>query len=103
MSEFELVKGKKNRVTEAVNDILLDFIVFGVLAAGLFTVICAVLGQAEPWLGGICIAAWCFAIATFVHCLQTDGGAVMIGMICLFLVGIVVGILYCFYWLLFLS
>ena len=103
MSEFELVKGKKNLVVEAVNEILFDFLVFGVLAAGLFTVICAVLGQAEPWLGGIALAAWCFAIATFVHCLQTDGGAVMIGMICLFLVGIVVGILYCFYWLLFLS
>jgi len=102
MSEFELVKGKKNRVTDAVNDILLDFIVFGVLAAGLFTVICAVMGQAEPWLGGISLAAWSFAIATFVHCLQTDGGAVMIGLICLFIVGIVAGILYLFYWLLFL-
>ena len=103
MSEFELVKGKKNPVVEAVNDILFDFLVFGVLAAGLFTVICAVMGQAEPWLGGISLAAWSFCIATTVHCLQTDGGAVMIGMICLFLVGIVVGILYCFYWLLFLS
>ena len=103
MSEFELVKGKKNRVTEAVNDILLDFIVFGVLAAGLFTVICAVMGQAEPWLGGIALSAWCFAIATFVHCLQTDGGAVMIGLICLMCLGIVAGIVYCFYWLLFLS
>ena len=102
MSEFELVKGKKNRVTDAVNDLLLDFIVFGVLAAGLFTVICAVMGQAEPWLGGISLAAWSFAIATFVHCLQTDGGAVMIGLICLFIVGIVAGILYLFYWLLFL-
>lgn len=102
MSEFELVKGKKNRVTDAVNDILLDFIVFGVLAAGLFTVICAVMGQAEPWLGGISLAAWSFAIATFVHCLQTDGGAVMIGLICLFILGIVAGILYLFYWLLFL-
>lgn len=102
MSEFELVKGKKNRVTEAVNDILLDFIVFGVLAAGLFTVICAVMGQADPWLGGISLAAWSFAIATFVHCLQTDGGAVMIGLICLFILGIVAGILYLFYWLLFL-
>ena len=103
MSEFELVKGKKNLVVEAVNEILFDFLVFGVLAAGLFTVICAVMGQAEPWLGGISLAAWSFCIATTVHCLQTDGGAVMIGMICLFLVGIVVGILYCFYWLLFLS
>tara|TARA_R100000005_G_C4800836_1_gene92532 strand:+ start:201 stop:512 length:312 start_codon:yes stop_codon:yes gene_type:complete len=103
MSEFELVKGKKNPVVEAVNDILFDFLVFGVLAAGLFTLICAVLGQAEPWLGGISLAAWSFGIATTVHCLQTDGGAVMIGMICLFLVGIVVGVLYCFYWLLFLS
>ena len=102
MSEFELVKGKKNRVTDAVNDILLDFIVFGVLAAGLFTVICAVMGQADPWLGGISLAAWSFAIATFVHCLQTDGGAVMIGLICLFILGIVAGILYLFYWLLFL-
>ena len=102
MSEFELVKGKKNRVTDAVNDILLDFIVFGVLAAGLFTVICAVMGQAEPWLGGLSLAAWSFSIATFVHCLQTDGGAVMIGLICLFIVGIVAGILYLFYWLLFL-
>ena len=55
MSEFELVKGKKNRVTEAVNEILFDFLVFGVLAAGLFTVICAVMGQAEPWLGGIAL------------------------------------------------
>ena len=97
MSEFELVKGKKNRVTDAVNDILLDFIVFGV-----FTVICAVMGQADPWLGGISLAAWSFAIATFVHCLQTDGGAVMIGLICLFILGIVAGILYLFYWLLFL-
>ena len=103
MSEFELVKGKKNRVTEAVNEILFDFLVFGVLAAGLFTVVCAVMGQAEPWLGGIALSAWCFAIATFVHCLQTDGGAVMIGLICLTCLGIVAGIVYCFYWLLFLS
>ena len=103
MSEFELVKGKKNRVTDAVNDILLDFIVFGVLAAGLFTVICGVFGQAEPWLGGIALAAWSFGIATTVHCLQTDGGAVMIGLICLFLVGLVAGILYLFYWLLFIA
>lgn len=103
MSEFELVKGKKNRVTEAVNEILFDFLVFGVLAAGLFTLICAVSGQAEPWLGGIALAAWSFAIATFVHCLQTDGGAVMIGLISLLCLGIAYGILYLFYWLLFLS
>jgi len=102
MSEFELVKGKKNRVTEAVNDILFDFLVFGVLAAGLFTLICAVLGQAEPWLGGIGLAAWSFAIATFIHSIQTDGGAVMIGLICMLCLGIVAGILYLFYWLLFL-
>ena len=97
-----VIKNKKNRVAEAVNEILFDFLVFGVLAAGLFTVICAVLGQADPWLGGISLAAWSFAIATFVHSLQTDGGAVMIGLICLFCLGIVAGILYCFYWLLFL-
>ena len=97
-----VIKNKKNRVAEAVNEILFDFIVFGVLAAGLFTVICAVLGQADPWLGGIALAAWCFAIATFVHCLQTDGGAVMIGIICLLCLGIAYGILYLFYWLLFL-
>ena len=103
MSEFELVKGKKNPVVEAVNDILFDFLVFGVLAAGLFTVICAVMGQAEPWLGGIGLAAWSFAIATFIHSLQTDGGAVMIGLICLLCLGIVAGILYLFYWLLFLA
>ena len=103
MEDIEFVGGKKNRVVEAVNDILLDFLVFGVLAAGAFTVICAVLGQAEPWLGGIALAAWCFAIATFVHCLQTDGGAVMIGIICLMCLGIAYGILYLFYWLLFLS
>ena len=103
MSEFELVKGKKNRLTEAVNDILLDFLVFGVLAAGLFTLICAVLGQAEPWLGGIGLAAWSFAIATFIHSIQTDGGAVMIGLICMLCLGIVAGILYLFYWLLFLA
>ena len=102
MSEFELVKGKKNRVTEAVNDILFDFLVFGVLAAGLFTLICAVLGQSEPWLGGIGLAAWSFAIATFIHSIQTDGGAVMIGLICMLCLGIVAGILYLFYWLLFL-
>jgi len=97
-----VIKNKKNRVAEAVNEILFDFLVFGVLAAGLFTVICAVLGQADPWLGGIALAAWCFAIATFVHCLQTDGGAVMIGIICLLCLGIAYGILYLFYWLLFL-
>ena len=102
MEDIEFVGGKKNRVVEAVNEILFDFLVFGVLAAGLFTVICAVMGQAEPWLGGFALAAWTFAIATFVHCLQTDGGAVMIGLICLFIVGIVAGILYLFYWLLFL-
>tara|TARA_A100001201_G_C4059081_1_gene192136 strand:+ start:50 stop:358 length:309 start_codon:yes stop_codon:yes gene_type:complete len=102
MEDIEFVGGKKNRVVEAVNEILFDFLVFGVLAAGLFTVICAVLGQADPWLGGIALAAWSFCIATTVHCLQTDAGAVMIGMICLFLLGIVAGILYCFYWLLFL-
>ena len=98
-----VILNKKNRVTEAVNEILFDFLVFGVLAAGLFTVICAVMGQAEPWLGGIALAAWSFAIATFIHSLQTDGGAVMIGLICLFCLGIVAGILYLFYWLLFLS
>lgn len=97
-----VIKNKKNRVAEAVNEILFDFLVFGVLAAGLFTVICAVSGQADPWLGGISLAAWSFAIATFVHSLQTDGGAVMIGLICLFCLGIVAGILYCIYWLLFL-
>ena len=103
MSEFELVKGKKNRVTEAVNDILLDFIVFGVLAAGLFTVICAVMGQAEPWLGGIALSAWCFAIATLVHCLQTDAGAILLGLFLMLVLGVIAGIVYCFYWLLFLS
>ena len=103
MSEFELVKGKKNRVTEAVNEILFDFLVFGVLAAGIFTVICAVLGQAEPWLGGIALAAWCFAIATFVHCLQTDAGAILLGLFLMIVLGVIAGILYCFYWLLFLS
>jgi uncharacterized membrane protein YjjB (DUF3815 family) len=102
MDDIEII-GKKNKVTEAVNEILFDFIVFGVLAAGLFTVICAVSGQSEPWLGGIALAAWTFAIATFVHCLQTDGGAVMIGLICLMCLGIIAGIVYCFYWLLFLS
>lgn len=103
MSEFELVKGKKNRVTEAVNEILFDFLVFGVLAAGLFTVICAVMGQAEPWLGGIALAAWCFAIATLVHSLQTDAGAILLGLFLLLVLGVIAGIVYCFYWLLFLS
>ena len=102
MDDIEIIGKKKNRVTEAVNEILFDFLVFGVLAAGLFTVICAVMGQAEPWLGGFALAAWSFCIATTVHCLQTDAGAIMIGMICLFLVGLVYGILYLFYWLLFL-
>ena len=102
MEDIEFVGGKKNRVVEAVNEILFDFLVFGVLAAGLFTVICAVLGQAEPWLGGIALAAWSFCIATTVHCLQTDAGAIMIGLICLMLVGMAYGILYLFYWLLFM-
>ena len=102
MEDIEFVGGKKNRVVEAVNEILFDFLVFGVLAAGLFTVICAVLGQAEPWLGGIALAAWSFCIATTVHCLQTDAGAIMIGMVFLFMIGIVAGTLYCIYWLLFL-
>lgn len=97
-----VIKNKKNRVAEAVNEILFDFIVFGVLAAGLFTVICAVLGQAEPWLGGISLAAWCFAIATSVHCLQTDAGAILLGLFLMLVLGVIAGILYCFYWLLFL-
>lgn len=103
MDDIEIIGKKKNRVTQAVNEILFDFLVFGVLAAGLFTVICAVMGQSEPWLGGIGIAAWTFAIATLVHSLQTDAGAILFGLFFLLCLGIVAGILYCFYWLLFLS
>jgi hypothetical protein len=101
--DIEIIGKKKNRVTEAVNEILFDFLVFGVLAAGLFTVICAVMGQAEPWLEGIALASWCFAIATSVHCLQTDAGAILFGLFFLLCLGIIAGIVYCFYWLLFLS
>ena len=102
MEDIDLIKGKKNRVVEAVNDILLDFFLFGVGAALVWTLVLMVLGQSDPHLGGIALAAWTFGIATTVHCLQTDAGAIMIGMICLMLLGIAYGILYLFYWLLFL-
>ena len=102
MEDIELIKGKKNRVVEAVNDILLDFFLFGVGSALVWTLVFFIAGRSDPHLGGIAIAAWSFCIATLVHCLQTDAGAIMIGMICLMLVGIAYGILYLFYWLLFL-
>ena len=102
MEDIDFIKGKKNRVVEAVNDILLDFFLFGVGSALVWTLVLMVLGQSDPHLGGIALAAWSFCIATTVHSLQTDGGAIMIGMICLMLLGIAYGILYLFYWLLFL-
>ena len=97
-----VILNKKNRVAEAVNEILFDFLVFGLGSFIWWSIVCMVMGQAEPWLGGISLAAWTFGIATTVHCFQTDAGAIMIGMICLFCLCIVEGILYLFYWLLFL-
>lgn len=102
MEDIEFVGGKKNRVVEAINEILFDFFIFGIGSAVLWSIVLMVLGQSDPHLGGIALAAWSFCIATTVHCLQTDAGAIMIGMIFLFMIGIVAGILYCFYWLLFL-
>ena len=102
MEDIELIKGKKNRVVEAINDIVLDFFVFGIGSALLWTVVLMVDGRSNPHLGGIALGAWSFCVATTVHCLQTDAGAIMIGSICLMLVGMAYGILYLFYWLLFL-
>ena len=98
-----VILDKKNKVAEAVNEILFDFFVFGLGSFIWWSIVCMAMGQAEPWLGGVALAAWTFGIATTVHCLQTDAGAIMIGMICLFCLGIVAGILYLFYWLLFLA
>tara|TARA_A100001391_G_C5001196_1_gene260803 strand:- start:152 stop:460 length:309 start_codon:yes stop_codon:yes gene_type:complete len=102
MSELELVTDKKNRVAEAVNEILFDFLIFGVLSFVIFTVVCLVAGQAQPWQGGIALAAWTFGIATIVHCFMTDGGVILLGCFLGLVLAVVYGILYCFYWLLFL-
>jgi len=102
MEDIELIKEKKNRVAEAIHEILFDFLVFGVLAAGIFTIVCAAFGQAEPWLGGVSLAATTFAVATIVHCFMTDAGVILLGCFMGLIAAVVVGILYCFYWLLFL-
>ncbi len=102
MEDIELIKGKKNRVVEAVNEILFDFIIFGVGSAIVWTVVLMILGRRDPHLGGIAFGAWSFCVATTVHCLQTDAAAIMIGMICLMFAGMTYGIMYFFYWVLFL-
>ena len=84
----------KSPVLTSLGEVLGDFLVGAVVTAVLYFAL-LVGGHSSPLGAAFGLGAWVFCIWTGVHCMLTDGGAIVIVSLLLGSVGIAVGIV-CF-------
>jgi len=82
-----------NQFKSALTDIFVDAATGAVVTAVLYFVF-LVGGHSSPLGAAFGLGAWVFCIFTLVHCMLTDGGAIVIVSLLLGCVGIAVGIVY---------
>ena len=82
-----------NQLKSALTDIFVDAATGAVVTAVLYFVF-LVGGHSSPLGAAFGLGAWVFCIFTLVHCMLTDGGAILIVSLLLGCVGIAVGIVY---------
>jgi uncharacterized membrane protein YjjB (DUF3815 family) len=81
------------QVMGAVYEVLFDFAISLALAVAFYFIL-LIGGASQPLGAAIGLSAWVFCIFSFVHCMMTDGAAIMIVTLLLGSIGIVVGLLY---------
>ena len=82
-----------NQLKSALTDIFVDAATGAVVTAVLYFAF-LVGGHSSPLGAAFGLGAWVFCIWTGVHCMLTDGGAIVIVSLLLGCVGIAVGIVY---------
>ena len=82
-----------NQLKSALTDIFVDAATGAVVTAVLYFVF-LVGGHSSPLGAAFGLGAWVFCIFTLVHCMLTDGGAILIVSLLLGCIGIAAGILY---------
>jgi len=87
----------KSPVLMSLGEVLGDFLVGAVVTAVLYFAF-LVGGHSSPLGAAFGLGAWVFCIWTGVHCMLTDGGAIVIVSLLLGCVGIAVGIVYLIIW-----
>jgi uncharacterized membrane protein YjjB (DUF3815 family) len=83
----------KSPVLMSLGEVLGDFLVGVVVTAVLYFAFLAG-GHSSPLGAAFGLGAWVFCIFTGVHCMLTDGGAIVIVSLLLGCIGIAAGILY---------
>jgi hypothetical protein len=83
-----------NQLKSALTDIFSDAVIGAVVTAVLYFAF-LVGGHSSPLGAAFGLGAWVFCIFTGVHCMLTDGGAIVIVSLLLGSIGIAVGIV-CF-------
>ena len=86
-----------NQLKSALTDIFVDAATGAVVTAVLYFAF-LVGGHSSPLGAAFGLGAWVFCIWTGVHCMLTDGGAIVIVSLLLGCVGIAVGIVYLIIW-----
>lgn len=82
-----------NQLKSALTDIFIDAATGAVVTAVLYFAFLAG-GHSSPLGAAFGLGAWVFCLFTLVHCMLTDGGAILIVSLLLGCIGIVAGILY---------
>lgn len=82
-----------NQIKSAITDIFVDAGTGAIVTAVLYFVF-LVGGHSSPLGAAFGLGAWVFCIFTGIHCMLTDGGAILIVSLLLGSIGIVGGILY---------
>jgi uncharacterized membrane protein YjjB (DUF3815 family) len=82
-----------NQLKSALTDIFIDAAIGAVVTAVLYFAFLAG-GHSSPLGAAFGLGAWVFCLFTLVHCMLTDGGAILIVSLLLGCIGIVAGILY---------
>ena len=82
-----------NQLKNALTDIFVDAVAGAGVTAVLYFVFLAG-GHSSPLGAAFGLGAWVFCIFTGVHCMLTDGGAILIVSLLLGCIGITAGILY---------
>jgi|TARA_S200002703_G_scaffold138704_1_gene129051 uncharacterized membrane protein YjjB (DUF3815 family) len=86
-----------NQLKSALTDIFVDAATGAVVTVVLYFAF-LVGGHSSPLGAAFGLGAWVFCIWTGVHCMLTDGGAIVIVSLLLGCVGIAVGIVYLIIW-----
>jgi uncharacterized membrane protein YjjB (DUF3815 family) len=82
-----------NQLKSALTDIFVDVVAGAGVTAVLYFALLAG-GHSSPLGAAFGLGAWVFCIFTGVHCMLTDGGAIVIVSLLLGCIGIAAGILY---------